>query len=217
MELVVKPTWTYLLYQVFFKEVMLELVIKEELRLPLINKFLKAFELRLNDIKFNMQTMSDNYIQFSKFYEQALFNVSFGLEEASATLKAPQNEVQVADLYGKLFQIFQDIPIAIQKMTIQRQLSTEGDATSFLKSLNPHCPSNFEKLLQGGGVFYTLKIPENEMTIYITLVESIFIPGGLYLSIENIFSPNIYDFQNAFEISKERHDFILKELNLNIE
>ena len=216
MELVVKPIRTDLVYQIFFKESALELA-KEESRISLISKILKAFGLRLNDIKSNNETPSNDYIHFSRFYGPSFFDVAFGLEEVSATLQTPQNEAQVVDLYGRLFQIFEKRPISFQKMTIQRQLSTEGDATAFLKSLNPHSPDNFEKLLHGRGVYYSLKIPEHELTIFITLVDSLFVEGGLYLSVENQFLPNLYDFENAFKITKDHYDFILKGLNLNIE
>lgn len=215
MELVARPMATDLFCQVFFKEPMLEFL-KGEPRISLINRFLEAFKLRLNDLKFSDVTPSNNHIHFSKFYGPSFFDVSFGLEEVAAMLRNPQNEAQVTDLFGKLFQGFEQSSFSRQRMTISQQLSTEEDVTLFLKGLNPYCPSNFEKLLHGRGVYYTLKIPEHELTIYITLVNSMFIPGGLYLSIENNFSPNLYDFKEAFRIAKERHDFILKELNLNI-
>lgn len=215
MRLIVRPLDRYLMYQGFYEKPMLELS-KEELRISLINKFLKAFELRLDNIKFNIETASNNYIYFSKFDGPTVFNVSFGLEEVSARLHNPQNEAQGTDLYGKLFQILEQIPISHQKMIINQHFSTRGDVASFLKSLNPNCPGNFKKFLHGRGVYYILKISEHELTIYITLVNSLLFPGGLYLSIENDFSPNKYDFQNAFKIAGEHHDFILKELNLNI-
>ena len=215
MKFVVTPVSTNLLYQVSFEEPRLELL-KEEQRISIINKFLKAFGLHLDGIMLNEATPSHNYLHFSKFYGSGYFDVSFGLEEVEASFNAPQNEAQVADLYGRLFQTFGENSISYQTMTIQRQLSTEEDAMPFLGSLNPHCPSNFEKFLHGRGVYYALKFPNDELTIYITLVNSLFVAGGLFLSIENQFLPNKYDFQNAFKIVKKRYDFILKELNLKM-
>lgn len=215
MELIVTPVTVDLIYQVFFEEPAFELI-KDESRVSLIEKMLKSFELRLNDLKFNGEALSDNFIHFSKLYAPGFLNVSFGLEEVSASLRNPRDEAQVADAYGRLFKLFEQNPISRQIMTIQRQLSTEGDSISFLNSLNPHYPSNFERFLERRGVYYTLKIPENELTIYVTVVSSLFVENGVFLSIENHFSPNRYDFKNAFKIAKERHDFILKELNISI-
>jgi len=215
MELVVKAESVDLMYRAFYKEAMLELS-SEKPRLSLVNKFLKAFDLGLNNLKFNPETASNNYIHFSKFDGPTFFNVSFGLEEVSAGLQVPRDEAQVTDLYGKLFQILEQIPISRRVMIVNQHLSTEGDASSFLKSLNPHAPSNFDKLLHGRGVFYTLKIPQHELTIHITFVNSLFIPGGLYLSIENEFSPNLYDSKKTFKVVKDHYDFILRELNLNV-
>jgi len=215
MRLVVTPVSTNLVYRVSFKEPWLELL-KEEQRIPLISKFLEVFDLHLDDIILNEATPSRDYLHFSRFYGSAYLDVSFGLEEVLASLNTPQNEAQVTDLYGKLFQTFEQNSIPNQTMTIGQHLSTEEDAVSFLESLNPHCPSNFEKYLHGRGVYYTLKLPKNELTIYITLVNSLFVAGGLYLSIESQFSPNKHDFQNAFKIVKKSYDFILKELNLKM-
>ena len=216
MGLVVRPRDRYLMYQGSYEKPMLELS-KEEPRISLINKFLKAFQLRLNNIKFNIETASNDYIHFSKFDGPTFFDVSFGLEEVSAKLNNPQNEAQEVDLYGRLFQVLEQISVSHQKMIIDQQFSTKGDVISFLKSLNPNCPDNFKEFLHGRGVYYILKISEHELTIYITLVDSLLFPGGLYLSIENDLSPNKYDSHNAFKIAKEHYDFILGGLNLSIE
>jgi hypothetical protein len=215
MELAVKLKTSDLRYRVFFKEPLFDLL-KPEVRIPFIHKILKLFDLRLNDIKVKEDTPSNDHIHFSRFYGASFFNVSFGLEEVEGFLGTARDEAQVVDLYGKFFQLFEQAPISIQRMTIQRHLSTNGDAILFLESLNPNPPSVFKEFLQGTGVHYTLKISEHELTIYITLVESLFVQKGLFLSIDYEFSPNLHDFQNAFKIVKEYHDFILKGLGLQI-
>ena len=113
MELIVKPSFVEFRYEAVLKESMLSVTV-EESRISLIKKFLKAFDLRLNDIKFDGQALSNNYIHFSKFYGPTFFDVSFGLEEISARLRMPTGEAQVADLYGRLFQIFEGNPISVQ-------------------------------------------------------------------------------------------------------
>jgi hypothetical protein len=216
MELVVRPVGTDLFYQASFSEPMLELV-RDEVRESLVRNLVKNFNLRLNDIRFDTGTLSDNFIHFSKFEGISWFDVSYGLEQVRAIIRNAQKEEQVTGLYAKLAECFKDYPISKHQMNIQRQLSTEGDAASYLKSLNPEVPTAFENVLDGRGVFYTLKIPEHELKIGITLVSSLFVKGGLYLSIENDFSPNLYDFSEAFKIARKHHDFILKELNLRID
>ena len=216
MELIVKPVGTDLFYQTFFEEPMLDETL-EGPRIRLIKKLVKAFELRVNDIKFNVETPSNNYIRFSKFYDQSFFDVSFGLEEVSALLRMPTNETQVEGLYGKLFKIFEGNPISRQKISIQRQLSTEEDVALFLQSLNPYTPKTFQQILHGRGVIYDLKISEHELAIHVVVANSLYIKQGLFLSIEYDFSPNRYDFESAFKIAKDKHDFILKELSLRIE
>jgi hypothetical protein len=216
MELTVRPELLDLSCQVKFKESLLGLT-KEDERLPLINYFLKAFELRLNDLKFDLQRLSDNWIHFSKFYGATWFDVSFGLEEVNALIRNPENEAMVKDLWGKLTEALEQADIDFQRMTIQQHFSTKGDANSFLRFLNPNCPNEFKDFLDGSGVFYTLKISAHSLTTYITLVNSLHVPGGLYFSVENVFSPNLYDFQNTFRIAKEYYDFVLSRLNITLE
>ena len=216
MELVLTPVNVDLFYQASFSEPMLEAVRNENTE-SLVRNLVKDFNLRLNDIRFNKEALSDNFIHFSKFEGLSWFDVSYGLEQVTAILRNPIREEQVTELYTKLAGSFSDYPISQQRMNIQRQLSTDGDVTAFLKPLNPNPPTNFEKLLDGRGVYYHLKIPEHDLRILITLVDSLFVPGGLFLTIENEFSPNRYDFQGAFKVAKNHHDFILKELNLRLE
>jgi hypothetical protein len=216
MKLNVKPVSTDLFYHASFEEPMIEHVKAEKLA-STVNKLARTFALRLNDIKVTNEAPSDNFLHFSKFDGPSFFDVSFGLEEVSARLRQPQNEQHATDLYNKLSQFFDQATIKTQRMNVGQQLSTQEDAASFLESLNPNVPGHFQQFLQGSGVYYTLRIPDNQLAIYITLVSSMSVAGGLYLSIENEFSPNLYDFEGALVIVKGRRDFIMKELNLNME
>ena len=216
MELILKPATIDFRYRVVFKEPQFEIV-KEGSWVLLLNKIIKNFGLRLNDIKFNNQAPSNDFIHFSKFYGPSFFNVFFGLEEVEAWLQVALEEAQAVELFGKLAQLFENNPIALQRITLQQHLSSDKDALAFLKSLNPNPPRRLEKYLRGTGVYYTLVISEHNLKIYITLVESLFIPGGLYLSIESEFSPNNYAPEQTFDIVKNYHEFILNELDLKIE
>lgn len=216
MDLVVQAVETDLTHMVTFKEPQLELS-KEDNRLRIINNLLKTFEIKINDIKVNLEAPSNNLWHFSRFFGRAFLDASLGLEEYTARLRNPNDKDQVSALYGKLAELFKSVPIKNQTVIIQQHLSTDGDATSHLNSLNPSCPANFKDILEQAGVHYKLKIPLHELTINITLVGSIFIPEGLYLSETMSFSQNLYDFEKTFEVLYEYHGFILKELGLSME
>jgi len=217
MELIVKPAGADLSYQAFFKDP--ERVIdqlKGEVLLSIQAKLAKNFSLRLNDIKTNAEAPSDNFINFVKFDGPSWFDFSFGFETVTANLWRALSEKQVTDFYFKASELFEHYPMNRQRMNIQQQLTPKEDATSYLKSLNPTVPANFEKRLAGRGVFYTLKVSEHELKIHITLASSLFVKGGIFLSIENDFSPNLYDFKKAFSIARDHRNFILEALKLQI-
>lgn len=215
MKITVKSELSDLTYYAKYKEALIDLV-REERRLPLVGELVRSFGLKLNDIKIDNNVPSENWMHFSKFYGTTWLDVSLGLEELTARLRNPEDEKMVKDLYGKLVESIREVTFDLQRMTIQRHFSTKGDARSFLENLNPNYPTGFKQMLEGNGVFYTLKLEPNKMTIHITLVNSLYVPGGLFFSVENVFSPNQYDFERAFSVAKERYDFIVEQLNLVI-
>ena len=216
MELIVKPVDTSLLWHIFLREPCTEKV-SSDLNILLRCDFAKTFGLRLNDITVNFNSLSNDFIHFSKFYDQTWFDVSFGLEEVSARVRNPIDEKQVITLYNGLLKFINSDIIIRQGMNIQQHLSTSGDVLSYLKSLNPNVPTKFEQLLSGRGVFYTLTVPDHELTIFITVANSLFVKGGLFLNIENTFVRNSHDFSNTFTVAKDQREFILHELGLRIE
>ncbi len=66
-------------------------------------------------------------------------------------------------------------------------------------------------------MFYTLGIEEHSLVVHISVVASLFVEGGVFVSIENDFNPNNYDFQSALSIVKEGRESMLKELGIHIE
>jgi hypothetical protein len=191
-------------------------IIKEESRISLVRRFLKAFDLRLDELKFSTETLSGNFIHLTKGYSSALFVLSFGLEETSATLYKARNKQQALDLYGRLFQILEEIPISTLRFNISQHFSTEGDLSSYLKSLSPKAPNEFESLLAGRGVFYNLRLEDHNLTIFITLVNSLVVPNGLFLGVENQFSPYALDFSALSGTVAKHYAFVLKELGLEV-
>lgn len=217
MELTVKPIVADFRLYVSYKEAMLSLVELEEKRIPLVRNILEVFDLRLDDIKFNRETLSGNFIQFVKYYGSALFGVHFGLEEASSDVFRAESEKQAFDLYEKLFQILDEIPISLLKINIGQQLSAEAGLELFLESLNPNPPDGFRDLLSGRGVQYNLRIPDHNLGIYVILASSMFFDNALYLSNEYQFSPYIYDFRTSLKVVMEYYDLALKELGIHVQ
>jgi len=216
MGLVVQPVETDLTQMVYFEEPQLD-ASREDNRLKIIHYIVKAFEIKINDLKANMETPSNNLWHFSRFYGRSFLDASIGLEEYTARLRNPYDKDLVYDLYGRLAELFKSVPIKSQTVMIQYQLETDGDATSHLKSLNPSCPAKFKDILEQSGVHYKLKIPSPELIIDITLVGSLFVPGGLYLSETMIFNQDLSDIKKTFDLIYEFHDFILEELGLSME
>ena len=215
MNLAVQPVTTDISCSAFYKEPILELV-NEENRPLLVRGLLKHYNLRLNDLKFNVHTPSNDYIHFSKFYGDSFFNVSFGLEEFYANLSKPLNEELITETFSGLFNCLGENVISSIRVLIRQQLSTEDDANLFLSQLNPHTPTSFESLLSGEGVSYSLNIQEHNLTIYATVTNSLFIDGGLFLSIELEFSPYKDNFIDMFTVAKDHYDFVLNGLNLDL-
>lgn len=215
MRLVARPIAADIFWQVFYKEPQFELA-KEEQRISIVNEFLKTFDLRLNDLKFNAETLSNNFIHFAKFYDQTFLDVSFGLEEIGALLRSPQNEAQVMDLLNGVFKIFKDNPFSSQRCTVTLQCSVEGDIKSYFETLSPYTPTNFENIISGRGLIYTLKVQNHELSIQVLIANSLYVEGGLYLNLEFNFSPSLYGFREALQIVQDQEYFIEKELNLEI-
>lgn len=215
MELLVKPTITDFFFEVSFTEPVFDKVVGDGLW-RFVSGVAKVFALPLNNIKVSSDAPSDKFIHFSKFDGPTFFDVSFGLEKVFATLSHSLSESQVLDHYTKLSQFLDDSRISLRIIRIQHQLWTDGDSAAFFKSLNPNIPSEFEKLLDGTGVYHILKVPEHELTLTITLAPSILPDSKLFLSIENKFSPNKYDSEKAFQIAEDYYEFILKGLKLQV-
>ena len=215
MKLIVKPFKSDIVLHAYYKESMVGIV-KEESRISLTRSLLRAFDLRLNEIKFNSETLSNDFIHMTKKYGSAFFALSFGLEETSANLYNAESETQAFDLYGKLFQILEEIPIGVLTVNISQHFSTNEDSSSYLKSLNPDAPKEFASLLTGRGVFYNLRIEDYDLAIFITLVNSLVVKDGLFLGVENQFSPYALDFRGLSETVMKYHAFVLKELGLEV-
>ena len=181
MEIDVKSTFLDINYQVSFSEPLLTLA-TEAVRLPVINQILKTFSLRLNDIKFDHSYPSNNFIHFSRYYLNAFFDVSLGLEEITIKINRPENEKQVYGFLDSFFKIIKEDKISGQRATLMSHYSTDGNVKTYMEAINPYTPDNFQRHLDGKGAIFMLKIPEHELTCKILLAESLLVAGGIYLS-----------------------------------
>jgi hypothetical protein len=215
MMLIVKPLKIDVTMNAQYKESMLGLA-KEDSRISLVRRLQEIFALRLDAIKFNNETLSGNYIHITKYYGSALFSLSFGLEETSANLYDVKSGKEIVDSYGVLFNILDEIPIRTMRVNVSRHFETEGDLGSYLRSLNPHVPKRFETLLKGRGAFYHLRIPENNLSIFLTIVNSLLVAKGLFLGIEYYFDPYAFNFDDVSGLVTKNDEFILEELELKI-
>ena len=215
MMLTVKPHKTDFSVHAYYRESMLGLA-KEDSRLSLVRSLQEAFDLPLDSIKFNNETISGNYIHLTKSHGSALFTLSFGLEETSATLFNVENGQQVVDLYGNLFKILEEIPLRALRVNMSRHFRADGDRDSYLKSLNPQVPQGFETLLTGRGAFYNLRIADQNLLIFLTIVSSLIVEKGLFVGIDYNFDPYTLDFERLSELIAKYDEFILKELRLEL-
>ena len=109
--------------------------------------------------------------------------MSYGLQEIRATLWNAQNAEQALHVYQGLLWNLQAENVATLRIEVQYHLAVEGDHRHFLRSLNPTVPREFEPLLKTNGVAYTIGIDEESLTIQVTVVPSVIVPSGLYLSV----------------------------------
>lgn len=201
-------------YRLAFREPLLHFLGGEQ-RLALLRNLLSLFGLRLNDLRFNDQNISTDHIHFSKFYGSTFLNVSFGLEEVEASINRAQDENQVKEIFSKIYRVVSDSPLAWQKITVRCHFSSQENVNSYLRGLIANIPAKFEPSLQTTGVSYTLKVDERSLTINVTVIGSLSIPGGLLLIIDNEFYSSV-DFEQALEISNENFAMITDALGIQM-
>jgi hypothetical protein len=202
-------------YFAVFKEPQLN-QIKEESRINLVKKLTTNFNLRLSDLIFDRVSISDKFVKFSKFINRTFFDVSFGLEQISATLSNPINIEQVEKLFGSLFEIIEEAPIELQRFVIQAQSTSKGDSKAFLQKLTPYTPNKFNNLIAGKGITYHLLFEEFNLKGFVTVSDSIILEKGIFVFVQFEFSPNKYTPNESSQVARDKFNFILKELDLSV-
>ncbi len=73
MDLVVQPVETDLAHIVVFEEPQLD-ASREDNRLKIINYIVKTFEIKINDLKVNIEAPSNNFWYFSRFFGRSFLS-----------------------------------------------------------------------------------------------------------------------------------------------
>jgi hypothetical protein len=215
MPLILEPADLSISYFAEFKEPQIN-QIKEESRIDLIKKLTTNFKLKLSDLKFDLNSVSDKFVKFSKLINRTFLDVSLGWEQILATLSNPVDMKQAESLFGSLFKIIEGIPIELQRFVFQLQSNTKGDSKAFLQKLTPFTPDKFNEAVVGKGITYHLLFKELNLKSFVTVSDSIILEKGIFLFVQFDFSPNKYTPNESIQLVKEQTDFIFKELDLSL-
>ncbi|MFA6413407.1 MAG: hypothetical protein WCW53_11985 [Syntrophales bacterium] len=216
MKLTIKLVSTDIEYNVFFKEPLFN-YIENDWNLHVLRNLIKIYDLKLNEIKINQLSPSDNLYHFMKFYGQSSFDVSLGLEQITSMIRFALNEEQIFDLNLRLAGIYLNSTIDRQRFTFYQHAEVEGDVNAFIANLNPWVPSDFKGVLVGKGVTYNFVIPDDNAIINWTFANSVPIEGGIFISLQLTFEPNNYDFKKSFELARSYYDSFLDSLGIAVQ
>jgi hypothetical protein len=215
MEFHLKPLSADFSCRFLFKEPILD-ILKGNQRISLIGEILGNFNISIDALKYDTGPLSSKAIEFSKFFGDVWFNVSIGVERVDVVMNPIPEGHLIKDRCSALYNIFDTENISKHELTIHSHFAVEEGVDPFLESLNPYCPEEFSKFLKGRGISYNLEIPEHELLIYITIINSLLYPDAVYTIIVASFSSNKYDFQKAFDLLSDYSQLILKGLKADL-
>lgn len=179
-----------------------------------IRNLVEAFELRLDDIKINRETLSGQFFQFSKFYGASFFNARLGFEESSLGLRNPFSKKLVVEISERLAKILSDDSFQRLAINMRTHLATEEDPGSFLELLAPTVPTPFGPRLQGRGISYLLADLEKNLRTSVSVTKSLFFEKSLFLSIECEFTPCLFGLKDATIAVWQEYTFVMNSLGL---
>lgn len=208
------PISTDMTYYLEFIEPQLQYAGELE-RISLIKNILSTFEVKFEQLKFDLNLISRNYIHVARLYDDSYFDLSIGIEYVVAKLNKPPNTHQAFEIFNKVFQLFEPTAINLQEITKQQHLSSEKVIFEYLESLNPNYPTKFKDFIKGMGVQYNLRF-EGQATVLVSVADSILHDNAIFLS-----TTCRQESQLNFEQTKDKfiihRCFILEELGLEIE
>lgn len=189
-------------------------IVREDNRIALSGYLVEVFGLSIDDIKFNTQSLSNNYIVFSKIYGQTWVNVSIGLEMVSCRIAHPETADQIIETISKIHNIYTNADINEYNVEINVHYSFAGNLEKYLSNFYNCIPNAFEDCFDGGGIIYGLGWPKEKMKCHVVLSKSLVVDKGIYLATNFKYSPDNNDYNELVKAIKDRRDFVLSGLKL---
>ena len=211
MELNLEPQHADIQYQLVFKKPIVR-VTQGENRALFIEKLIDTFSLRASEINIPGQ-VSSNDVTFQKFYGRCRCKVITGADEASATLTNPGNIEQAKQLLS-MFQSLFESEVAVQKLSIRRQLSSDGSVDEYLNEIVPNIPIALKENTTSKGCVFEFKYSQEGLTVKFMLEKSMANENWLFQFVDFFIVDKNLDFESTFRLVFEKYDNINKEFGL---
>jgi hypothetical protein len=215
MRLNLTPHHADVTYYVAFKEPFFKIIIPEQ-RVKFFKAIIGKFGIRMNDFVVNDKLPSNDFFHFSKLFGQTFVDVGLGIEETTIKINRPDNQNQLVDIMMFFQQLFEGQEFTIQRILIQRHFESADDVNGYLSMFNPNLPELFKDKLVGQGYAYSLMNSEHQLIIHIFVTKSVVVANGLFFSTDFVFSPSIFNIENAILVAKKQYDLVLEGLSLKI-
>jgi hypothetical protein len=212
MRLELQPAVGDVQYQFAFKTPSVSFLLGDS-RFEIIENCINLFSLRAADLTFN-NTFGQNNIVFKKFFDQCILEVSLGADEVNVTVGRAENVEQVHDLLKKVVSLFGSQDFGSQKITIRRQLSTDGDVDKYLSEIAPNVPDSLSNNISSRGIIHTIEFKDLNLTVKYMIEKSASLERGVFQFVDFFFLPNLYNFEETFDVVSNKYDFINKEYGL---
>ncbi len=216
MKLVANPIDIDLFLKVVFEKPKFEQM-RDEGFFGIVQNLVEIFSLRIDDIKVNREALSGGAFNFSKFYGNAFLSVHIGFEEATASLRNPQDESLVDDIVKGAAKIISDESFIQLTINNRTHYTVESGLESFLDPLSPPIPDGFKESLIGGISSYTLQDEKDSLTTSITVGTSLFARSGLYVGFDFNFNPCRFNLVDAIELYRKKYEWASDILNLHFQ
>jgi hypothetical protein len=200
-------------YSFFYKEPMMDLI-KQGPRIDFLTRLLKEFAISIDTLKFDAGKPSGKAIEFSKFYDRTWFNVSIGIERFEVIFQPLPGKELIKKSCMALYNLFGNDLLSWQEMNINSHHTVKEGVNALLESLNPYCPPDLLGLVKGRGVSYEFDIPEQELTVRISVANSIIVKDAAYVALNGRFTTSRYNFEQAYDILLENSNRFANSFNI---
>jgi hypothetical protein len=154
----------------------------EEKRLAFIGKLIKVFNLQLDDIDFNIQKASHEYIRFTRLFEGSLVDFSIGMESAKISINEYTNPNVLKKSYFDLASMINGRELNSVSLAIHRHCSLDGDIRALFDRLCSYDPPSFSEKIMGRGVSYFLEFNEIDLFLIFGVSPSLSVENGIFIT-----------------------------------